>query len=147
MDLQDPTAKMSKSSDSPPGHDPACSTTPRRSRKKIKRAVTDTDTEVRFDPEAKPGVSNLLSILAAATGADPGGARRPATRSTARSRPTRPRPSSSCSALQARYAELAADPGEVARLLGVGRREGRRPAATTLARAKSALGLLPASPL
>ena len=40
-----------------------CSTTRRRSTKKIKRAVTDTDTEIRYDPEAKPGVSNLLTIL------------------------------------------------------------------------------------
>ena len=39
--------------------------------KKIKRAVTDNDDEVRFDPEAKPGVSNLLSILAACTGRTP----------------------------------------------------------------------------
>ena len=39
--------------------------------KKIKRAVTDTDTEVRFDPAAKPGVSNLLTILAAATDRKP----------------------------------------------------------------------------
>jgi tryptophanyl-tRNA synthetase len=35
--------------------------------RKIKRAVTDTDTEIRFDPENKPGVSNLLAILAALT--------------------------------------------------------------------------------
>jgi tryptophanyl-tRNA synthetase len=35
--------------------------------KKIKRSVTDTDTEIRFDPQAKPGVSNLLAILAALT--------------------------------------------------------------------------------
>ncbi|MEM9564346.1 MAG: tryptophan--tRNA ligase, partial [Actinomycetota bacterium] len=39
--------------------------------KKFKRAVTDSDGEVRFDTEAKPGVSNLLTILAAATGGDP----------------------------------------------------------------------------
>src|SRR4051794_5357117 len=36
--------------------------------KKIKRAVTDTETEIRFDPQHKPGVSNLLAILAALTG-------------------------------------------------------------------------------
>ncbi len=39
--------------------------------KKIKRAVTDTGDEVRYDPVAKPGVSNLLSILGAATGRTP----------------------------------------------------------------------------
>jgi len=67
MDLQDPTRKMSKSEASPAGtvlvlDDPSSIA------KKIKRAVTDTDCEVRFDPEHKPGVSNLLSILGAATG-------------------------------------------------------------------------------
>ena len=65
MDLQNPTAKMSKSVSSPQGTvlmlDP-----PKEIEKKIKRAVTDTDGEVRFDVEAKPGVSNLLSILSGA---------------------------------------------------------------------------------
>ena len=79
--------------------------------KKFKRAVTDTDGEVRFDPEAKPGVSNLLSILGAATGRRPRGAWPRATRSTGRSRPTPPRPSIELlRPIQARYAELAADP-------------------------------------
>ena len=40
---------------------------PKQIAKKIKSAVTDSETEVRYDPVAKPGVSNLLSILAAAT--------------------------------------------------------------------------------
>ena len=66
VDLQDPTAKMSKSADSQAGvvdllDDPATIV------KKVKRAVTDTDTAVRFDPEAKPGVSNLLTIYSALT--------------------------------------------------------------------------------
>lgn len=64
LDLQDPTAKMSKSL--PTGCvfllDP-----PKTIEKKIKRAVTDSETEVRFDPEHKPGVSNLLTILSAFT--------------------------------------------------------------------------------
>jgi tryptophanyl-tRNA synthetase len=64
LDLQDPAAKMSKSSESQAGvvdilEDPASIA------KKIKRAVTDTETEVRFDPERKPGVSNLLTIASA----------------------------------------------------------------------------------
>ncbi|HYN97087.1 MAG TPA: tryptophan--tRNA ligase [Pilimelia sp.] len=66
-DLQEPTAKMSKSSSSPTGliellEEPA------RAAKKIKSAVTDTGREVIFDPAAKPGVSNLLTIYAALTG-------------------------------------------------------------------------------
>jgi tryptophanyl-tRNA synthetase len=66
-DLQDPTSKMSKSSSSPAGiiellEDPA------RSAKKIRSAVTDTGREIVFDAEAKPGVSNLLSIYSALSG-------------------------------------------------------------------------------
>jgi tryptophanyl-tRNA synthetase len=66
-DLQEPTAKMSKSASSPAGiiellDDPA------RSAKKIRSAVTDTGREIIFDPEAKPGVSNLLTIYSALTG-------------------------------------------------------------------------------
>jgi tryptophanyl-tRNA synthetase len=66
-DLQEPTAKMSKSASSPNGliellEDPA------RAAKKIKSAVTDTGREIIFDPEHKPGVSNLLTIYSALTG-------------------------------------------------------------------------------
>jgi tryptophanyl-tRNA synthetase len=70
MDLQNPGNKMSKSADSPQGT-VLLSDTPSQMAKKIKRAVTDNDAEVRFDPDAKPGVSNLLSLLAAATDGDP----------------------------------------------------------------------------
>lgn len=66
-DLQNPTSKMSKSAESDAGvlwllDDPAVSA------KKIMRAVTDSEGVVRFDREAKPGVSNLLVIYAALTG-------------------------------------------------------------------------------
>ena len=67
-DLQDPTAKMSKSASSPTGHRRAArrpgADRPRRS----SRAVTDTGREIVFDPETKPGVSNLLTIYSALTG-------------------------------------------------------------------------------
>jgi tryptophanyl-tRNA synthetase len=66
FDLQQPTAKMSKSADDPKGTlnllDDASAIT-----KKIKSAVTDTDGEVRFDRQAKPGISNLLGIYSAIT--------------------------------------------------------------------------------
>jgi tryptophanyl-tRNA synthetase len=67
VDLADPTSKMSKSSESQAGvidilDDPAAIT------KKIKRAVTDTGSEVRFDPERQPGVSNLLTIQSTLSG-------------------------------------------------------------------------------
>ena len=65
-DLQEPTAKMSKSASSPNGiidllDDPA------KSAKKIRSAVTDTGREVTFDPVGKPGVSNLLTIYSGLT--------------------------------------------------------------------------------
>lgn len=66
-DLQDPTSKMSKSAETEAGllkilDDPGVTA------KKIMRAVTDTDGEIRFDPAAKPGVSNLLAIYSVLTG-------------------------------------------------------------------------------
>ena len=70
MDLQSPDKKMSKSIDSPQGT-VLLSDTEAEITKKFKRAVTDNDGEVRFDPTDKPGVSNLLTILAAAGGGEP----------------------------------------------------------------------------
>lgn len=67
VDLAEPTAKMSKSAESQAGvidilDEPASIT------KKIRRAVTDTGSEVRFDPERQPGVSNLLTIESTLSG-------------------------------------------------------------------------------
>jgi tryptophanyl-tRNA synthetase len=64
LDLQNPEIKMSKSNSSPTGlvsmlDDPAVSA------KKIRSAVTDSGSEIRFDPEEKPGISNLLTIFSA----------------------------------------------------------------------------------
>ncbi len=70
MDLQDPTSKMSKSTDS----DAGCimlMDDPKEIARKFKRAVTDSDNEVRYDRAAKPGVSNLLEILAVCTDTTP----------------------------------------------------------------------------
>lgn len=67
LDLADPTAKMSKSSSSPSGIIEMLDD-PRVSAKKIRSAVTDSESEIRFDAENKPGLSNLLTIYAALTG-------------------------------------------------------------------------------
>ena len=66
-DLQDPTAKMSKSAASAAGLINLLDD-PKVSAKKIKSAVTDNEREIRFDPQAKPGVSNLLTIQSALSG-------------------------------------------------------------------------------
>ncbi|MBN2177730.1 MAG: tryptophan--tRNA ligase [Demequinaceae bacterium] len=66
FDLQDPTSKMSKTG-SPQGIIELLDD-PKAVAKRIKSAVTDTDRDIRFDPEAKPGVSNLLTIFSALSG-------------------------------------------------------------------------------
>ncbi|MFI5793407.1 tryptophan--tRNA ligase [Streptomyces sp. NPDC051677] len=66
-DLQDPSIKMSKSASTPKGLINLLDD-PKATAKKVRSAVTDTDTVVRYDPENKPGVSNLLGIYSTLTG-------------------------------------------------------------------------------
>ncbi len=143
MDLQDPTSKMSKSAESPQGTvlvlDP-----PDVVMKKFKRAVTDSGSEVTFDVETKPGVSNLLSILAACTGASPQAAAAGFEQYGALKVATGEAVVETLRPIQARFAELLSDPGEVARLLAVGTGKARAVASVTLARAERNIGLLPA---
>ena len=145
MDLQEPTNKMSKSVESPQGTvlilDP-----PELIERKIKRAVTDTETEVRYDVEKKPGVSNLLSILAAATGESPevlaGRYEQygPLKADTAAAVVELLRP------VQERYAELSGDEATLAAILEQGADRAQAIASKTLARAHDAVGLLPRRP-
>ncbi len=67
FDLQDPAVKMSKSASTPKGLINLLDD-PKVTAKKVKSAVTDTDTVIRYDAEKKPGVSNLLSILSTLSG-------------------------------------------------------------------------------
>ncbi|MBA2948917.1 tryptophan--tRNA ligase [Streptomyces sp. PSKA54] len=67
FDLQDPAIKMSKSASTPKGLINLLDE-PKTTAKKVKSAVTDTDTVVRYDAENKPGVSNLLTIYSTLTG-------------------------------------------------------------------------------
>jgi len=141
MDLQSPTNKMSKSLDSPRGtvdllDDPSVIT------RKIKSAVTDSESEVRHDIDQKPGVSNLLSILGAATGRTPTEVAEgysmygPLKADTAEAVVELLRP------IQTRFAELEADPAETSRLLQIGADKARAIASVTLERARSNIGLL-----
>jgi tryptophanyl-tRNA synthetase len=140
MDLQDPTRKMSKSVDSPQGT-VLMTDEPATIERKFKRAVTDNDGEVRFDTAAKPGVSNLLAILAAATDANP---------EAVAERYTQYGPLKADAAaavievlrpVQQRYTELRNDPGSLADLLAVGAERARVTASATLARAQWAVGV------
>ncbi len=67
MSLLEPEKKMSKS-DENAGNYIALLDDPKTILKKVKRAVTDTDTSIRYDRDTKPGVSNLLTLLSGATG-------------------------------------------------------------------------------
>jgi len=142
MDMQNPTNKMSKSVESPQGTVLLLDDL-KDVERKIKRAVTDTETEVRFDPAAKPGVSNLLSILAAATGTtvdDLAGKYTqygPLKSDTAEAVVELVRP------VQERYRQMAADPGETARLLAIGAGKAQEMAARKIVQVRDAVGLLP----
>ena len=70
MDLQHPERKMSKSADSPLGTIRLLDSDEEITRK-VRKAVTDTDGEMRYDRAEKPGLANLLDLLAAATGRTP----------------------------------------------------------------------------
>jgi tryptophanyl-tRNA synthetase len=141
MDLQHPERKMSKSVNSPLGT-VLMLDEPAELERKIKRAVTDTDGEVRYDREAKPGVSNLLELLAVATGRSPvevaSGYQRygDLKRDVAESLVELLRP------VRERRKALAADPGGVAALLAVGAEKARTVAGATYARAADAMGLV-----
>ncbi|MCB1248151.1 MAG: tryptophan--tRNA ligase [Acidimicrobiales bacterium] len=143
MDLQQPTRKMSKSADSPQGTIGVLEDLGAVA-KKIKRAVTDTDNEVRFDTDAKPGVSNLLSILGACTDRDPASLADDYTQYGPLKADAADAVCAVLEPIQARYAELDADPGAVDDILSGGAAKARAVAGPTLARAREALGLLPA---
>ncbi|HUQ40389.1 MAG TPA: tryptophan--tRNA ligase [Acidimicrobiales bacterium] len=142
MDLQRPTNKMSKSASSPQGLlvllEPPESMT-----RKIMRAVTDAETEVRYDREAKPGVSNLLELLAVAPGGDPHALAGRYERYGDLKSDTAAAVVEFLRPVQERFAEVAADPAGVVKILDRGAEQARSVAAGTLARAKAAMGLLP----
>jgi len=143
MDLQEPTKKMSTTGGTEQGTvlvlDP-----PDTIRKKFKVAVTDSGREVQYSPDEKPGVSNLIGILAVSTG----------------------QPISEVEAaydgrgygdlkgdvgeavvelfapIQARYAELRADEGALRRLLAVGAGKARETSAPTLEQMYERMGFV-----
>jgi len=141
MDLQEPTAKMSKSRGNPQGRIEVFEDAGSIARK-VRRAVTDPGTEVRYDPATKPGVSNLLELLAVTTGRTPEEAAEgyaqygPLKADTAEAVVEFLRP------LQARFRELEADPGGVRDVLAKGAEKASEVASVVLGEAQEAIGLL-----
>ena len=141
MDLANPAVKMGKTTSSASGAigllDPPDLVT-----RKINRAVTDSDGIIAYDPAVRPGVSNLLEILATCVGGSPaevGSGLRgygELKRATAEAVLGLLRP------LQSRYETLARDPGYVRGLLAEGAERARTRTADTVFRAKRAIGVL-----
>ncbi len=146
MDLQEPTAKMSKTGSSPKGlidlmEDPS------RIAKNIRSAVTDTDAEVRYEPEGKPGVSNLLvihsvlsgtpvaDVAAAFAGRGYGDLKKEVADVVIEA----------LTPFQQRMSTLLEDPAELDRILADGADRAAEVAHATMSRVRDAVGLLPAA--
>ena len=141
-DLQEPTAKMSKSSNTDAGivyllDEPAAIL------KKFKRAVTDSDGEVRFDRAEKPGVSNLIEILAACTSRSPQQVAAEYTQYGPLKADAGEAVVAILAPIQHRYHELMGDKAELSRLLRTGAEKARAVASATLERTYNNIGLLP----
>jgi tryptophanyl-tRNA synthetase len=142
MDLQAPERKMSKSLESPQGTVLVLDD-PKVIERKFRRAVTDSDAEVRFDPEAKPGVANLLTILAAATGGDPAALAAGYTQYGPLKADAAEAVIELLAPVQKRFAELAADPAGTREILALGAGKAGTMAQATMQRVRERLGLLP----
>jgi tryptophanyl-tRNA synthetase len=141
MDLQEPDRKMS-TTDSRPAGKVLLTDSPETIRRKLKSAVTDSGSEVRHDPDDKPGISNLLEIMSVATGEaiptlearyDSGGYG-PFKADVAEALVELLGP------IRARYDELRADPDELERMLAKGAAKARDAAAPTLERMYERMG-------
>ena len=139
MDLLDPTSKMSKSSET----DAGCVyllDAPAAIEKKFKRAVTDSENEVRYDREAKPGIANLLDILSAVTGTTPQQLAAQYTQYGPLKSDCGAAVAAMLTPIQARYTDLMNDKAELGRLLRIGAEKAGAVAQATLARAHNAIG-------
>lgn len=142
LDLADPTAKMSKSA--PTG----CIfllDDPKVTRKKVMSAVTDSDRDIRYDPVEKPGVSNLLTLLAALGG---GTVEAIAASYEGRGYGDLKKDVAEvvvdfCTGFQAQVSELMSDPAELSRLVRLGADRARAAATPTLAAVYDRVGFVP----
>ncbi|WP_153415451.1 tryptophan--tRNA ligase [Nocardia macrotermitis] len=142
MDLSRPTAKMSKSTSS--GGTLRLLDSPDTLRRTVMRAVTDPGSAIEYDPGNRPGIANLLTILAACTGEDPVDA---ATRFSGYAQlkhAVADAVIATTDPIRHHYAELSHDPESVRKILRDGVIRARLIASDTVSAAKQAIGLLPA---
>ncbi|WP_035009796.1 tryptophan--tRNA ligase [Corynebacterium jeikeium] len=144
-DLQNPTAKMSKSTDNPKGLINLLDD-PKVSAKRIRSAVTDNDGEIRYDKENKPGVSNLL-VIQSALGEKSidelvEGYQKAGSGYGDLKKDTAEVLEAFCSPLRQRYDEYMADPAELNRILANGADRAREIAAKTIEQVYERVGFL-----
>lgn len=141
MDLQEPTRKMSKSISSPMG---SIFVTDSASEidKKIKKAVTDTDGEVRYDPEKKPGISNLLEIYSSFSHETPQAVAERYARYGDLKNDLSALVIDALEPIHKRYDELLNDPGELRAVVARGAVKAGDVAGAVYRRAASAVGLI-----
>lgn len=144
MDLSNPTKKMSKSSSSPAGIiyllEPAD-----QIKKKISKAVTDTDNCVEYDPQNRSGISNLLEIFGVATGKDPRSIAQSYSSYGALKNDLTEVLVTNLTPIRARLNNLLDDKAELARLMRMGAEKAEITANETLRRAQDAVGFVPRS--
>lgn len=141
MDLQEPTRKMSKSVSSPLGSIYLFDT-PADIERKVRKAVTDTDNEVRFDWEHKPGLSNLLEMYSSFSGDKPDDVAGRYSRYGDLKGDLATLIVESLAPIQRRYRELLADPGELHAVAMRGSLKAAEVAGPVYHRAARAMGLL-----
>ncbi|MGW4599075.1 tryptophan--tRNA ligase [Streptomyces sp. NPDC004457] len=142
MNLQDPTRKMGKSDDS--GVEVVyLLDEPDAVRKKVLRAVTDSGRDVVYDRAERPGLANLLDVLAACTGGNPESLADVYDSYGSLKKDTAEAVVEVLRPVQARHRELCADPAYVEGVLRDGAERARALARPTVDRAYRAIGLLP----
>jgi tryptophanyl-tRNA synthetase len=140
-DLQDPARKMSKSGPEDAAGVVRILDTPDVVARKFRRAVTDSDSRVCYDPVTKPGVSNLLDILAALTGQTPEDAAEGIADYRALKTMTADAVIAELDPIRRRHDELLDDPAELARALRQGAEKAQRQSEPVLGRAQAAMGV------
>ncbi|MFE6483660.1 tryptophan--tRNA ligase [Streptomyces sp. NPDC057757] len=143
MNLQEPTSKMGKSDDVGPGVVYLLDE-PEVVRKKIMRAVTDSGQDLVYDREARPGISNLLEILAACAGGNPEALSGVYESYGALKKDTAEAVVELLKPVQERHKELCADPAYVEGVLRIGAEKARAMARPRVDAAYQAIGLLAA---
>lgn len=141
MDLQEPSRKMSKSISSPLGSIYLFDD-PDEISKKIMKAVTDTDGEVRFDPKKKPGLSNLLEIFSSFDGGTPQEVATRYERYGDLKKDLAELVIESLAPIKARYLGLRAEPAQLEQVIAHGTKKATATAEPVYQRAAAAMGLI-----